>query len=100
MNDFRTGKDPSNPDCALAPERAVQSAPNNTLKLARELSPRRSTSEAHDIPGLVAEQLAHYGIDSKTEMGAALGRLAEHVYRANIELHQLWQLTTQQLSSL
>src|SRR5438132_9249547 len=67
---------------------------------ARELSPRRSTSTATDVEGLVAEQLAHYSIDPKTEMGGALGRLAEHIYRANIELHQLWNLTTTQLGSL
>src|SRR2546422_1630339 len=67
---------------------------------ARELSPRRSTSTATDVPGLVAEQLAHYSIDPKTELGGALGRLAEHIYRANIELHQLWDLTTRQLGSL
>ena len=67
---------------------------------ARELSPRRSTSTATDVTGLVAEQLAHFSIDPKTEMGGALGRLAEHIYRANIELHHLWKLTTSQLSSL
>src|SRR2546425_18133 len=67
---------------------------------ARELSPRRSTSTATDVPELVAEQLAHYSIDPKTELGGALGRLAEHIYRANIELHQLWDLTTRQLGSL
>src|SRR5216683_481988 len=67
---------------------------------ARELSPRRSTSTATSVEELVAEQLAHYAIDPKTEMGGALGRLAEHIYRANIELHQLWDLTTAQLGSL
>jgi len=67
---------------------------------ARELSPRRSTSTATDVAGLVAEQLAHYSIDPKTELGGALGRLAEHIYRANTELHQLWDLTTAQLGSL
>src|SRR6266581_6685420 len=67
---------------------------------ARELSPRRSTSTATDVPELVAEQLAHYSIDPKTELGGTLGRLAEHIYRANIELHQLWELTTRELAGL
>src|SRR5215467_8416184 len=67
---------------------------------ARQLSPRRSTSEARDVDGLVAEQLAHFAIDPKTELGATLGRLAGHFYRANIDLHQLWDLTTRQLGSL
>ncbi len=70
------------------------------LKLARELSPRRTTSEALDIDGLVTEQLKHFSIDEKSEIGGALSRLANHIYRANIELHQLWELTTRELSRL
>lgn len=70
------------------------------LKLARELSPRRSTSQATDVDGLVAEQLAHFSIDPNTELGGTLGRLAGHIYRANIELHHLWELTTRELASL
>src|SRR5438270_13804259 len=75
-------------------------APNTNLELARELSPRRSTSTATDVEGLVAEQLAHFSIDPTTELGRTLGRLAGHVYWANIELHQLWDLTTRELASL
>src|SRR5437899_2808844 len=67
---------------------------------ARELSPRRSTSTAKDVAGLVAEQLAHFAIDPITELGATVGRLAEHIYLANIEMHQLWELTTAQLGAL
>jgi O-acetylhomoserine (thiol)-lyase len=73
---------------------------SQALQHARELSPRRTTSKANSIEELVAEQLAHFSIDSKTELGAALGRLADHIYRANVELHQVWELTTCQLSSL
>src|SRR6266849_1908000 len=67
---------------------------------ARELSPRRSTSTATDVAGLVAEQLAHFSIDPKSDMGATLGRLAGHIYRANIELHQLCDLTLREMGSL
>src|SRR6266581_6714361 len=67
---------------------------------ARELSPRRSTSTATDVPELVAEQLAHFAIDPATEMGRTLGRLAGHIYRANIELHFLWELTVRELGRL
>ena len=74
--------------------------PDSTLKIARELSPRRSTSTATDLDGLVAEQLAHFSIDPSSELGASLGRLAAHIYRANIELHQLWDLTTRELANL
>src|SRR5689334_13083569 len=76
------------------------SALESTLKHARELSPRRSTSTAKDVDGLAAEQLAHFSIDPTTELGRTLGRLAGHIYRANIELHQLWALTTQELAGL
>ena len=71
-----------------------------SLKVARELSPRRSTSTARDVAGLAAEQLAHFAIDPKSELGATLGRLAAHIYNANIELHQLWDLTTRELAHL
>jgi O-acetylhomoserine (thiol)-lyase len=70
------------------------------IKLARELSPRRATSTARDVPGLVAEQLAHFSIDPASEAGAALGRLAEHIYYANVELHSLWDLTTRELAGM
>ncbi|HXJ59484.1 MAG TPA: PLP-dependent transferase [Verrucomicrobiae bacterium] len=67
---------------------------------ARQLSPRRSSSQAVDIPGLVAEQLAHFAIDPKTELGRTLGRLAAHIYGASVEMHQLWDLTIRELSRL
>jgi len=70
------------------------------LSVARELSPRRSTSTAEDVDGLVAEQLAHFSIDSKTEGGQALARLAGHLYRANVDLHQLWDVTVRELRGL
>ncbi len=70
------------------------------FKHARELSPRRSTSTAGDIDGLVAEQLAHFSIDPQSELGRTLGDLAGHIYRAHVAMHQLWDLTTAQLASL
>src|SRR5437667_2133252 len=73
---------------------------DSSLKFARELSPRRSTSTATDVDGLVAEQLSHFAIDPATEMGRTLGRLAGHIYRANIELHFLWELTVRELGRL
>src|SRR5215471_10220522 len=79
---------------------SASSASESTLKHARELSPRRSTSAAKDVDGLVAEQLAHFSIDPGTELGRTIGKLAGHIYRANIELHELWALTTRELSAL
>jgi O-acetylhomoserine/O-acetylserine sulfhydrylase-like pyridoxal-dependent enzyme len=78
----------------------TDSSTPDPVQRARELSPRRSTSTARDVEGLVAEQLAHFSIDPASESGATLGRLAEHIYRANIELHQLWELMTRQIATL
>src|SRR3954471_4615736 len=77
-----------------------EASPEAVLSVARELSPRRSTSTAEDVDGLVAEQLAHFSIDPKTEGGQALGRLAGHLYRANVDLDQLWDLTVRHLRGL
>ena len=67
---------------------------------ARQLSPRRATSTATDLDGLVAEQLAHFAIDPESELGAALGRLAGHIYRASLEVHQVWDLAVRELAHL
>src|SRR5262245_23748080 len=71
---------------------------DRSLPLARELSPRRSTSTAKDVEELVAEQLSHFSIDPSTALGQTLSRLTRHIYQANIELHQLWELTTRELA--
>lgn len=75
-------------------------APEETLRLARQLSPRRSTSTAADVDGLIAEQLAHFAIDPNSELGRSLGRLAGHIYQANVELHQLWEITIREMARL
>jgi O-acetylhomoserine/O-acetylserine sulfhydrylase-like pyridoxal-dependent enzyme len=77
-----------------------QPSPDRSLTLARKLSPRRSTSTAKNVEELVAEQLSHFSINPKTDLGQTLSRLTHHIYQANIELHQLWELTTRELASL
>jgi len=49
---------------------------------------------------LVAEQLTHFAIDSNTELGRTLGRLAGNIYQANVELHQLWEITIREMAKL
>jgi O-acetylhomoserine/O-acetylserine sulfhydrylase-like pyridoxal-dependent enzyme len=78
----------------------ISSAALANLKVARELSPRRGTSKARNLKELVAEQLAHFSINPKTDLGKTLGRLAAHIYGAHVELHDLWTLTTRELASL
>lgn len=70
------------------------------LEFARRLSPRRTSSTATDVQGLVAEQLAHFAIDPQTPVGERLGGVVEHVYRAEIELQHLWELLTRELATL
>jgi O-acetylhomoserine (thiol)-lyase len=67
---------------------------------ARHISPRRKTSTATDIPGLVREQLAHFGIDPRSAFGRHLGGVAEHVYRAHSDVTALWQTLVGELASL
>ncbi len=70
------------------------------LATARRLSPRRSTSTATDIEGLVREQLAHFCIDAETPMGQSLAEVTRHVYQTQISLTDLWQHTLRELPRL
>ena len=68
--------------------------------IAKQLSPRRKTSTATDIPSLAHEQLLHFSIDPDSEMGQSLSRLAINIYQANIDMHKLWEATLGALSDL
>jgi O-acetylhomoserine (thiol)-lyase len=70
------------------------------LQIARQLSPRRSTSDQKDMRGLIAEQLAHFGLDAASPIGQTLGRLAGHIYQAHVELHRIWDWTLREMGSL
>jgi O-acetylhomoserine (thiol)-lyase len=71
-----------------------------SLGFARELSPRRNTSQATDLESLVVEQLRHFSIDPQSEFGQRLGQLAGSLYSANSSAHELWQLTVAELARL
>lgn len=68
--------------------------------LAREISPRRHTTEASDIGGLVKEQLEHFGLDPASEYGRTLGDLAGHLYAAQADMKRLWDVTLRELTKL
>ena len=72
----------------------------NALQHARELSPRRNTTAATDIPTLVTEQLRHFSIDPQTDFGRRLGALAESLYTSNVAAHDLWAVTLRELANL
>ena len=67
---------------------------------ARSLSPRRATTQATDTRGLVAEQMAHFGIDPKSEFGAALADVSERLYGCQQDVDQLWEVTLRGIDAL
>jgi hypothetical protein len=73
---------------------------DEALRIAKQISPRRTTSTAGSIDQLVKEQLLHFGIDADSEVGAAFGRIAGNVYRSQVDLNRLWQWTLQEFDAL
>jgi O-acetylhomoserine (thiol)-lyase len=67
---------------------------------ARRLSPRRNSTQAADIPALVAEQLSHFGIDAKSAFGEKLAKVAARLYEAHDDLDDLWKVTLDTVSTL
>jgi O-acetylhomoserine (thiol)-lyase len=75
-------------------------APTSDFDLAREISPRRKSTRAHDVGSLVAEQLAHFGIDPSGEYGRLLGDFAGHMYSAQADMKRLWEVGVAELARL
>lgn len=67
---------------------------------ARVISPRRKSTDAADIPGLVAEQLSHFGIDPTTPFGARMASFAHHLYAGHADLQDLWKIGVSELANL
>jgi len=76
------------------------SAATHAFDLAREISPRRHSTEAPDIDGLVAEQLAHFGLDPASAYAKRLGSLCRHLYEGHADLKQLYQSAVAELAGL
>ena len=74
--------------------------PHPARPAAALLSPRRRSTQAHDLPGLAAEQLAHFGINPASPVGPPLLRLSERLYAAHGDLTNLWEVTVQELATL
>ncbi|MCJ8328985.1 MAG: PLP-dependent transferase [Lentisphaeria bacterium] len=72
----------------------------NNFYHAKRLSPLRKTSTALTVDELVDEQLKHFSIDLKSEMGESLKELCGYIYQTNMSLHQLWQTSTDFLVNL
>jgi O-acetylhomoserine/O-acetylserine sulfhydrylase-like pyridoxal-dependent enzyme len=73
---------------------------DRALTAMRELSPRRNSTEAGNVAQLVAEQLAHFGIDSGTKYGRTLARIAGRLYESKADAAELWLVTQQSIESL
>jgi O-acetylhomoserine/O-acetylserine sulfhydrylase-like pyridoxal-dependent enzyme len=81
-------------------EARASSAADPVWPSVRRLSPRRKSTEAHDLDGLVAEQLTHFGIDAEGEYGKTLSAVARRLYESEIDIERLWQITASTLSGL
>lgn len=76
------------------------STASGDLAFARHISPRRKSSAAKDIAGLVKEQLEHFGIDPKSDFGKHLAGVAKGVYETQISTDHLWQTLVRELATL
>ena len=72
----------------------------SVVSRAKVLSPCRNTSNAESIDALVCEQLAHFGIDETSQYGKALSNTVRHLYHAQADVMQLWDITTNTLKTL
>jgi O-acetylhomoserine/O-acetylserine sulfhydrylase-like pyridoxal-dependent enzyme len=79
---------------------AVSVSSDPTFVSAREISPRRRTTGATDVPGLVREQLEHFGVDPASGYGQRLAVLAASIYQTNADLKSLWELHKNELAGL
>lgn len=68
--------------------------------LARQISPRRKSTQAKDIPSLVTEQLEHFGIDPRSAYGKRLASFASHLYGAHSDVRRLWEEGVAELATL
>lgn len=71
-----------------------------TFESARILSPRRKSTQAHDIDSLALEQLQHFGIDPKSEYGQAMEGAARSLYEAKADVTRLWEITNETIQDL
>jgi len=73
---------------------------NDEFSEIKKLSPKRHTSTANHIDGLVVEQLNHFGIDAESEFGVVLARVAYRLYESQSDLQQMWRITQQTIEGL
>jgi cystathionine beta-lyase/cystathionine gamma-synthase len=92
--------DPRSPQSLPPQDSATESPTSETFARQRRLSPRRKTTTATDLPELVAEQLAHFGIASDTPFGQTLASIANRLYETQADVETLWRVTLASIDSL
>jgi O-acetylhomoserine/O-acetylserine sulfhydrylase-like pyridoxal-dependent enzyme len=90
-----TAHHPAHP--TAAPARAANSS---DFDLAREISPRRKSTQATTLDQLAREQLEHFGIDPASDYGQHLGAFARSLYGSHAELKRAWEVGVSELSTL
>ena len=70
------------------------------MSINTQLSPLRNTTKFDQPLDLAIEQAQHFGIDTNSDYGKALVSLAQTLYQANHQTHDLWSLTIDGLSQL
>ncbi|MBC7834193.1 MAG: O-acetylhomoserine aminocarboxypropyltransferase/cysteine synthase [Phycisphaerales bacterium] len=90
----------STADAAAKSKKLSKVTVQSDFELAREISPRRKSTEAQTIDGLVSEQLEHFGLDPASDFGKHLGGLARHLYLGQAELKRMWPVLVEELASL
>ena len=84
----------------MAQHESTDSRDEQAWARLRRLSPRRKTTTASDLPGLVDEQLAHFGIDARSSFGQALASCTRRLYESQADFEQLWRVTAESIGSL
>ena len=79
-----------------------ETTPSQEQNLAgmRKLSPKRNTTHADSAESLVAEQLAHFGIDADSAFGQILARITQRLYESQADFELLWNLTLKTIGEL
>ena len=72
----------------------------NNFEAMQKLSPRRNSTEAQDVDGLVNEQLQHFCIDPASDFGKLLGGITQRLYETQSDLNALWELTLREIHDL
>lgn len=71
-----------------------------SIESMQKLSPRRNSTQATTVDGLVDEQLEHFAIDPASDFGKTLISIAKRLYETQSDLNALWELTLREINGL